>query len=176
MSGWIGVDLDGTLAEYHGWKGPTHIGVPIAAMQQRVKDWLASGKEVRIFTARACVPEQLGPIKAWCIEHLGQELAITNVKDFGMVELWDDRAVQVKINTGDPVECKPKTKVFTAPALMDGLIEYMKENGIQNWVAIITNPDGDDYICQRKGSALWAIGACQYFGQVITQKQIEDAE
>ena len=22
MSGWIGVDLDGTLAHYDGWKGP----------------------------------------------------------------------------------------------------------------------------------------------------------
>lgn len=26
--GWIGVDLDGTLAEYHGWKGAEHIGQP----------------------------------------------------------------------------------------------------------------------------------------------------
>lgn len=27
--GWIGVDLDGTLAEYHGWKGVDHIGPPV---------------------------------------------------------------------------------------------------------------------------------------------------
>lgn len=25
-SGWIGVDLDGTLAGYDGWVGPEHIG------------------------------------------------------------------------------------------------------------------------------------------------------
>lgn len=29
MGGWIGVDLDGTLAEYTGWKGVEHIGEPI---------------------------------------------------------------------------------------------------------------------------------------------------
>jgi hypothetical protein len=27
--GWIGVDLDGTLAHYDGWKGIDHIGEPI---------------------------------------------------------------------------------------------------------------------------------------------------
>ena len=36
-SGWIGVDLDGTLAEYHGWKGSEHIGPPIPLMVERVK-------------------------------------------------------------------------------------------------------------------------------------------
>lgn len=51
-SGWIGVDLDGTLAEYDGWKGPSHIGKPIEPMVARVKEWLKEGKDVRIFTAR----------------------------------------------------------------------------------------------------------------------------
>ena len=31
---------------------------------------------------------------------LGVTLAVTCVKDYGMVELWDDRAVQVVMNTG----------------------------------------------------------------------------
>jgi len=26
--GWVGVDLDGTLAHYDGWKGADHIGEP----------------------------------------------------------------------------------------------------------------------------------------------------
>ncbi len=34
------------------------------------------------------------------MKHIGKELEITNVKDFGMIELWDDRAVQVIPNTG----------------------------------------------------------------------------
>ena len=29
MSGWIGVDLDGTLARYDGWRGIDHIGEPM---------------------------------------------------------------------------------------------------------------------------------------------------
>lgn len=43
---WIGVDLDGTLAEYHGWVSELHIGPPIPAMLARVKRWLAEGKEI----------------------------------------------------------------------------------------------------------------------------------
>ena len=35
LSGWIGVDLDGTLAEYHGWNGGA-IGEPVPAMLARV--------------------------------------------------------------------------------------------------------------------------------------------
>jgi len=100
MSGWIAVDLDGTLAEYGGWKGPDSIGKPIPAMVSRVLDWLNAGQEVRIFTARASVPEQIAPVVAWCKEHLGREIPVTNVKDFGMIELYDDRAVQVEFNTG----------------------------------------------------------------------------
>lgn len=111
--GWIGVDLDGTLAHYEGWKGIEHIGAPIAPMVDRVKRWIEEGREVRIFTARvaglfdgsdadpfrSC--SVVGPIQTWCHQHIGRVLPITNVKDFGMVELWDDRAVQVVTNTGD---------------------------------------------------------------------------
>ena len=50
--GWIGVDLDGTLAEYAGWVSEEHIGHPVPMMLERVKAWLAEGKDVRIFTAR----------------------------------------------------------------------------------------------------------------------------
>jgi hypothetical protein len=100
MAGWIGVDLDGTLAEYRGWNGPNDIGAPIPAMIERVKRWLAAGREVRIFTARACIPEQIPPVKAWLKKHGLPDLEVTNQKDFGMVELWDDRCVTVETNTG----------------------------------------------------------------------------
>lgn len=132
--GWIGVDLDGTLAHYDGWKGPAVIGEPIPSMVERVKRWLAEGHEVRVFTARAwpfykpVLPGEslmtrladgdfdrqefaraqeaataVRAIHAWCAEHLGVALAVTCVKDYAMVELWDDRAVQVVANTGRPV-------------------------------------------------------------------------
>lgn len=110
MNGWIGVDLDGTLAEYNGWVSPTHIGAPIPKMVERIKAWLAAGREVRIFTARVYaggrVDEQelmsvRGAIERWCWEHIGRKLPITCTKDYGMIELWDDRAVQVIPNTGE---------------------------------------------------------------------------
>jgi hypothetical protein len=102
ISGWIGVDLDGTLAHYEGWNGGA-IGEPIPKMLARVRDWLARGVTVKIFTARACVPEQIPPITEWLAKHGLPELEVTNVKDFGMVELWDDRCVQVRPNTGERV-------------------------------------------------------------------------
>lgn len=105
--GWIGVDLDGTLAHYDHWRGVDHIGAPVPKMVDRVRAWLREGKTVKIFTARmhghgsgGC--DVVTPIRKWCEEHLGTALEVTNVKDFGMVELWDDRAVQVVPNTGEP--------------------------------------------------------------------------
>lgn len=98
--GWIGVDLDGTLAHYEGWKGDAHIGAPIPAMLARVKRWLEEGRDVRIFTARAHNIASHIAIEAWCERHLGLVLQITATKDYQMVELWDDRAVQVIPNTG----------------------------------------------------------------------------
>jgi hypothetical protein len=106
--GWIGVDLDGTLAYYDGWKGIEHVGEPIPAMVDRVKKWIAEGLEVRIFTARVFdhlddpdMQRQIRePIERWVIEHIGKQLPITCIKDFGMVCLYDDRCVQVEPNTG----------------------------------------------------------------------------
>lgn len=118
--GWIGVDLDGTLAEYHGWNNG-EIGAPIAPMVARVKRWLAAGRDVRIFTARvglcgnyseaskrvdnqAFADEQRVKITEWCVKHLGWALPVTAVKDFECIEIWDDRAVQLIPNTGIPVD------------------------------------------------------------------------
>jgi hypothetical protein len=105
MSGWIGVDLDGTLARYDGWKGIDHIGAPVPAMVERVKEWVAKHQAVKVFTARVAVPEPersevIGHIHEWLAKIGLPRLDVTNVKDFGMIELWDDRAVQVEVNTG----------------------------------------------------------------------------
>lgn len=112
MNGWIGVDLDGTLAHYETWEAPDVIGDPIPTMLARVNRWLAEGWEVRIVTARVSplflpnhpLQEQaklaLMAIKGWCIKYLGVPLPVTAVKDLDMIELWDDRAVQVEMNTG----------------------------------------------------------------------------
>jgi len=106
-TGWIGVDLDATLAEYHGWKDGGEIGAPIPAMVDRVKRWLSDGVQVRVFTARISegpgrdVAGMVSMIEAWCLEHVGRVLPVTNVKDYQMIELYDDRAVQIVANTGE---------------------------------------------------------------------------
>lgn len=117
--GWIGVDLDGTLAHYDGWKGEAHIGAPIPLMVERVKQWLAEGKDVRIVTARAWpgqpnLADYLFAVKKWLTEVFGYGLPITHEKDFLMLELWDDRAVQVVPNTGE-----------SAVALLDRQNDYV---------------------------------------------------
>ena len=116
-NGWIGVDLDGTLAEYPGTFGEPHgIGKPILRMLVRVKEWIKEGKDVRIVTARAAGPfvnlrgEDVGEqasileVQDWCKKHIGKSLPVTCSKDYSMIELWDDRAVQVIPNTGQTME------------------------------------------------------------------------
>lgn len=98
--GWIGVDLDGTLAEFTEWKGEGHIGKPVPLMLERVNKWLSEGRTVRIFTSRAEDPQQLPYIRKWLIENGLPQLQITNVKDHLMTELYDDKARQVEKNTG----------------------------------------------------------------------------
>jgi hypothetical protein len=100
MNGWIGVDLDGTLAQYDGWHGPEHIGAPIPAMLARVQAWLAAGQRVKIFTARAQPADYAVHVHGWLRAHGLAGLEVTNVKDYACIALWDDRAVQVVRNTG----------------------------------------------------------------------------
>ena len=119
---WYGVDLDGTLAEWsEEFPGMSllEIGDPIPAMQRRVKRWIKEGRIVKIFTARMADPETGAPrcgydaadvakvIGEWTKLHLGKWLDTTCCKDHFMVELWDDRCVQVAFNFGIPVAPYP---------------------------------------------------------------------
>lgn len=103
---WIGVDLDGTLATYTKWVSPEDVGEPIKPMVDRVKKWLEDGiYDVRIFTARVSHPDQEAisrkAIREFLVKAgLPEDLEVTCVKDYHMVELWDDRAVTVEFNTG----------------------------------------------------------------------------
>jgi hypothetical protein len=111
---WIGVDFDRTLAFNDHHRGLDHTGEPIPAMVERVKRWHADGRDVRIFTARIShdnSPKRMAEamvgriaIEQWMKVHLGFVLPITNVKDWLMAEIWDDRAVQVIPNTGLSLE------------------------------------------------------------------------
>ena len=100
----IAVDLDGTLAYYDHWRGIEHIGPPIIAMRDRVRQWLRDGKRVIIFTARI-TGEHEGKARAYIEQWLWQNdigiTEITNIKQPHMVQFWDDRAVAIRQNTGE---------------------------------------------------------------------------
>lgn len=104
---WFGFDLDGTLAVHEEGASIDHVGAPIPAMIERLKQHVEEGYDVRIVTARVCRTQsnddrdyQLGIIQEWCREHLGFVPDVTNEKDFAMVALYDDRAFGVIRNTG----------------------------------------------------------------------------
>jgi hypothetical protein len=96
--GWIGVDLDGTLAEYHHLVDLVTIGKPIKPMVDHLE-----GHNDLTNDSFVSNVDIINAIQDWCEIHIGQRLPVTCVKDFRMIELWDDRAVQVEMNVGEPI-------------------------------------------------------------------------
>lgn len=154
---WIGVDLDGTLAFYDGWKGPDHIGEPIPKMMARVLGWLDKGRTVKILTARVAPgkgDEQQcrDVIMAWLDKHGLGSLEVTHAKDHKMIELWDDRVVQVIPNTGERAD-ESKSRTYTAEEVQDWVYDYEGRNN--EWPTGSSVYDKDDglaaFIERRKG-------------------------
>lgn len=102
----IAVDLDGTLAEYNGWKGHSHIGAPVMTMINKVKKANAEGKQIWIFTARLADESQkmqeeiMLVIEKWCHVQGIVISGVTCIKHKFFKEFWDDRAKGVSPNTG----------------------------------------------------------------------------
>ncbi len=179
MAGWIGVDLDGTLAHFDRWRGPMHIGLPIPAMAKRVHDWHARGVEVRILTARASRPELIPDVQKWLQRNGFPPLAVTNQKDFGMIELWDDRAIQVLHNTGKAVRPN-KLEETDKPELFDPDVVYVddedKNNEIEPSAAEIENfkrniKASTDQSIHSLGDLLDALDEGDYAPGEATQEQ-----
>lgn len=115
--GWIGVDWDRTMVEYHtnpqGYNALDH-GDFLWPMVNRVKNWLAEGREVRIFTARVSGfddTEESREKLAAVVDSIHAKLAevdipkldVTCIKDYKCDQIWDDIAVSMRPNTGTPV-------------------------------------------------------------------------
>ena len=103
----IAVDWDGTLVEYHGYKGPDSFGPSIPAMVKRVKGWLKEGHEVLIFTTRVSVEHEpsnviaaLEAIENRLMDMGLPSLQVTANKYTRISKFYDDRAVRVERNTG----------------------------------------------------------------------------
>jgi hypothetical protein len=159
---WWGVDLDGTLVKYENWIGPDHVGEPIMIMVERIKRWLSKGRKVKIFTARVhginrMVGDQVHPtyavIEKFCLEVIGQVLPITCQKDYHMIELWDDRAVQVVPNVGTRVDLKDAPRFFigTDDSAHYYLVQEANRAEWEKWEAF-----------QSTDSTAWSIDECNY--------------
>lgn len=98
--GFIGFDLDGTLAEYFEW-GDGKIGKPIERNVSLLRYLIKNRYNVKIFTARVCQDNsQIPEIHRWLEENNLPKLEITATKDYKMSYMIDDRAIQVVRNTG----------------------------------------------------------------------------
>jgi len=130
VMGWIGFDLDGTIAEYHGWVSIEHIGDPIKPMIDLMKQLLSEGRDVRIFTARTVEgPVAIRIIQEWCLAQglcdlSGRFLPVTNIKDFGCERIYDDRAVQVIKNQGATLESELAQVKRERDCYLSALTEY----------------------------------------------------
>lgn len=105
----IAVDFDGVLVEcipYDVDYIPDKFGEPIPMMIERVKRWLAEGKEIVIFTARVhpSNPEEAeiarSAIQRFCLNTFGMILEVTCMKSPKITRFYDDLAVTVEKDTG----------------------------------------------------------------------------
>lgn len=120
-------DLDGTIAHYDGFKGPSVIGDPLGkgdatSAYEKLRAALQAGKDARIFTARvfplgidrsltglsdkeyqerlkqARVAQQA--IDRWAEREFGKTVPTQCWKDQGSTDIFDDRAHAVDSRTG----------------------------------------------------------------------------
>jgi len=145
--GWIGVDWDGTLFKYTKWKGPDDITTPAGekdpkSVYSMVKSAVKAGKDIRIVTARVAgggedAAKARKAIENTCKEHFGKKLPVTYEKDKDILEIWDDRAVQVEKNTGRQLVDKPTEldKMVNKEAQLHAFLSGMdKTAGFGNWL------------------------------------------
>lgn len=115
---WIAVDFDYTLRDMK-------TDLPIEPMMELVRYWLGLNVRVKIFTAMAIAndPDRIRKVVAWLTKN-GLCLEVTNVKTYGMQELWDDRAVRTIFNKGIP--CCDRFRQLT-DADTDNLLKVYNE-------------------------------------------------
>lgn len=133
--GWVGFDLDGTVAQYTEFKGWQHIGDPVPGMINFIKKLRASGIQCKIFTARCSAEsraidgltfEQVEKvIQDWTEKYIGERLPVTSEKGCSMICFFDDSAVQINKNTG----CITAGEKGFAP-FVDKLITAIKDKNV----------------------------------------------
>lgn len=106
---WVGVDFDGTLStdDCPGhFEPPYPLGHPIPQMVAMIRSLQQSGIVVKIFTARACEPHNIPIIQNWTESAGLGRMEVTNLKDYGLIRFFDDRAIQMVPNQGRSVSTR----------------------------------------------------------------------
>lgn len=114
--GWVGFDLDGTLATYTGWVGFSRIGQPVPEIVSLMVAYASQGYEVRVFTGRVApdpdsndipVEDRRDLIRQWLstcvVPYLPEgypEIKITHEKDKYLYMAYDDRVQGVVPSKG----------------------------------------------------------------------------
>lgn len=91
----IGIDLDGTIAQYGEWKGEEVIGDPIDGAREFLEALKNKGHTLIIFTARASTPVGRQAVIRWARQHKLWHLFddVTNKKEYKFWRFVDDRAI-----------------------------------------------------------------------------------
>jgi hypothetical protein len=111
----IALDFDKSIAVRNKGDNIFKCGPAIPAMVERVKQWLADGHKVVIFTARSG-DAQVKPVKQFLKDNGLPDLEVTNVKTSRMDCFVDDRAKELVPNEGE----------FIVDLLHDELLEGIK--------------------------------------------------
>ena len=95
---WIGFDFDGVLSVPDPAKSYRldDLGLPVQEMVDAAKAFLNAGVAVKVFTARTCDAHMIPKIQDWAEANGLGRLEVTNVKDYGLIRFYDDRAIEVR--------------------------------------------------------------------------------
>jgi len=96
---WVGFDFDGVLSVPDPSRPWTleELGLPVKKMVDAARTLIEAGVRVKVFTARACEPENIPGIRDWTEANGLGRLEVTNAKDYGLIRFYDDRAIQVPL-------------------------------------------------------------------------------
>ena len=131
MGAWYGVDFDGTLCTGTDWNIPGDEGKPIENIVNKVKELIANGNTVKVVTARYHDgSKSINHVKRWCLKYIGKELEVTASKDYEMIALYDDRAIQVQPDTGVIIE-EELNKALEEIKRLERIIENYEDNALE---------------------------------------------
>jgi hydroxymethylpyrimidine pyrophosphatase-like HAD family hydrolase len=125
------LDFDKTLAVRNKGDSVFKCGPAIPKMVDRVKQWLADGHKVLIFTARSG-DAQIRPVKQFLKDNGLPDLEVTNIKGSRGDWFYDDKAVPVRRNTGElPVE---EAEILFTEILNDDVLTTNTKARIRKWL------------------------------------------